>query len=164
MVDRHLASGGVPIARSELEAPIHERHVSGGRRHVNRVRFERHTGLDLSHPHPCRSGEDAGKHALVLGIQVLDEHEAHPCIRRQMSEQLCEGLETARRCADPDNRKVFCFGLRGLPAGAALRDGRRTGLFSLSLRPAPPRSRFLARSFPESRRRCFSCHGSIPQA
>jgi len=36
---------------------------------------------------------------------MLDQNERHAGIIRQMSEELLEGFETARRCADADDRK-----------------------------------------------------------
>ncbi len=43
--------------------------------------------------------------ALVLGIEVLDQHEGHAGVLRQVGQQLAEGFQAAGGGADPDDRK-----------------------------------------------------------
>ena len=50
--------------------------------------------------------QQACKLAIVLGIQMLHEHEGHACVRRQPFEQLHERLQSARRGPDPGDRKI----------------------------------------------------------
>ena len=48
--------------------------------------------------------EDLGERALMLRIEVLDEHERHAGIEREVSQERRERLETAGGGADADNR------------------------------------------------------------
>jgi len=58
------------------------------------------------------AGQEIGQPALVVGIEVLHEHEGHTRVRRQMGEELGEGLEASRRSADPDDgERAFRPGL-----------------------------------------------------
>ena len=41
----------------------------------------------------------------MMGIEVLDQDERHAGVVRKMREQVLIGFETARRCADADDRK-----------------------------------------------------------
>ena len=63
---------------------------------------------DLAHGHGRGAGENLGKGAGVIRIEVLHEHEGHPRIRRQTLQQPGKRLQTARRSADADNRKIRC--------------------------------------------------------
>jgi hypothetical protein len=58
------------------------------------------------------ASQQIGHHALVLRIEMLDQHEGHTAIARQGVEELLEGVETTGRGPHCDNRKINTFGLR----------------------------------------------------
>ena len=39
-------------------------------------------------------------------VEMLDQHERHPAIRRHVAEETLEGLETSRRCSHADHREL----------------------------------------------------------
>ena len=60
---------------------------------------------NLSDRQRRRSLEDRRERAFVLGIEMLDQHEAHARIDRQVRQQFCEGFESAGGGADADDRE-----------------------------------------------------------
>ena len=59
----------------------------------------------LDDRHVGGPGQELGQPALMAGIEVLDQHEGHAGLRRQMGEELGEGLETPGGRAYPDDGK-----------------------------------------------------------
>jgi hypothetical protein len=77
------------------------------------------------------AGQEIGQPALVAGTEVLHEHEGHPGVRRQMDEELGEGLEAPGGSADPDDGK------RAFPPW--LVSGQGLGLINGALSRGSPR-------------------------
>jgi hypothetical protein len=66
----------------------------------------------LDDRHVGGAGQEISQPALVARIEVLHEHEGHPGARRQMGEELGEGLEAPGGSADPDDgERAFLPGL-----------------------------------------------------
>ena len=57
----------------------------------------------LLHLHRGVTGEQFDQHAVVVGVEVLDQDESHPALGRQYVEQLSRCVEPARRCTDGDH-------------------------------------------------------------
>ena len=71
--------------------------------------------------HGRRTAEDLGQSALMLGIQMLHEHEAHAGVGGNVIEQFGERFQPARRCTHADDGKLF--GVRsGLCTTSSIRD------------------------------------------
>ena len=60
----------------------------------------------FAHRHLRGFLQQARKLAIMLGIEMLHEHEGHACVWRQPFEQLHERLQSARRGPDPGDRKI----------------------------------------------------------
>ena len=62
--------------------------------------FGRRLGFD-------RSGalDDAGKHAFMLGVEVLNDHIGKAAIGRHLRKERLQGGDAARRCANADDRE-----------------------------------------------------------
>jgi hypothetical protein len=52
------------------------------------------------------AGKNLAEHALVVGIQMLNEDHSDPAILRQRPHELREGLKPACRCAYADDWKL----------------------------------------------------------
>src|SRR5512133_3154080 len=97
------ASGAaVLIAGMELKDAFSNREAGVGRNGVNVVGFDAEIIGDLLDRHRRHPSEELRKGALVLGVEVLDEHKPHASVGRQMLQQLREGLQPAGGSADAD--------------------------------------------------------------
>ncbi len=73
--------------------------------HVHVIRLDAQIVRDLVQWEGRRSLKNRRQGALVLGIEVLDQHESHAGVRGQAREQCSERFESTGRCADPDDGK-----------------------------------------------------------
>ena len=123
----------------ELQLPVQEGHVAVGRDDVGAVGLHRHPVRDLEHLHAGVALDQVGEDALVVGGQVLHQHERHAAlgVGGHAGEEGLEGREPSGRCANADDGK----GRLGTDDPARLRraldrrqrrHGRRKGL---GLRP-----------------------------
>jgi hypothetical protein len=71
----------------------------------NVIRLDTETVGDLRHRHSRGACQDVGQLAFMVRIQVLHQHKSHPCVNRQVFEQLREGFQPARGCTDADDGK-----------------------------------------------------------
>ena len=76
-----------------------------GRDDVDVIGFDRKPVARLDDRHAGGAGQEIGQPALVAGIEVLHEHEGHPGLRRQIGQELGEGLQAPGGSADPDDGK-----------------------------------------------------------
>ena len=61
------------------------------------VALELHPVCRLQNFHRRVTGQQIDHHALVLWIEMLDQHEGHAAVGRQRVEELLEGVEAACR-------------------------------------------------------------------
>ena len=95
------APGHLP--RLEREDSVVDAQICARGNHVDAVGHDRHSARRLGHGQPRRPGEDARQHARALGIQMLDDDEGNPYVRRNGTEDAPDGVEAARRCPEPDD-------------------------------------------------------------
>jgi hypothetical protein len=67
----------------------------------------------LHHLHRGVARQQLNQHALVGGVEVLDENEGEAGFRRQHRKQFLHRFEAASRRADPDRQKAISLGLAG---------------------------------------------------
>jgi hypothetical protein len=76
------------------------------------VALELHPVCSLQNFHRRVTGQQIDHHALVLWIEMLDQHEGHAAAGWQRIEELLERVEAARRSPEPHNREIdtlaFC--------------------------------------------------------
>jgi hypothetical protein len=104
IVDRHVPAADAAVRR-KFERAVVERQVPVRRNDEDRVRRQAHSVGDLVDRHRCGAPEDAGEHALVLGIEMLDHDERHARILGGGREEPGERLETSGGRSDPDDRQ-----------------------------------------------------------
>ena len=106
----------------ELQGAVQEREVVVRRDDVDGVDPHRHPVLDLEHRHPRVVPEQVAEEALVVGREVLHEHERHVrgAVGGHPREERLEGGEPAGGGADPDDREVH-----GSTRGRGLVGGHR---------------------------------------
>jgi hypothetical protein len=116
---------GARSLRGEVQPPVLYREVLAGRNDVNVV------GLDLRAVGGLGDGqggaglEQVGQFTLVVGVQVLHEHERHAGILRERFEERLHGPQPARAGPDADDGEGQILALRLRSGGA----GRRVGRF-----------------------------------
>src|SRR5262245_10347410 len=93
------------LARRQAQRAILDGHIRIARNDVNAVRFDAHAIFNLFDRHFGGFGQQFSEDAFALRVEVLHENEGHASIRRQMFEQLPEGLKTASGSADADYRE-----------------------------------------------------------
>ncbi len=89
----------------QVQLAVQEGHVAVGRNDVGAVRPHHHAVLDLEDLHAGVALDQIGEDALVVGREVLHQHEGHAGIRvgRDGGEERLEGRQTAGRGADADD-------------------------------------------------------------
>ena len=104
VIDRHVRP---PILgpRRQVQDPVGDGHADVRRHDVHTAGLDAHAVRRLDDRHPGRSGQDLGQDARVLRVEVLDQHEAHRRLDRQMGQQLRECLQPARGGPDAGDRK-----------------------------------------------------------
>jgi hypothetical protein len=90
----------------EQQPPSADDHFLHRRQQVERVRLHRHVVLGLADPHLRPPGEQFVHQALEVGRQVLQHHERHAGVGREVREETLEGFEAAGGSADTDDVKV----------------------------------------------------------
>ena len=82
-----------------------DRHRRVRRNDEHRVRRQQHAVLGFHHLHVDMRREQADQQALVSGIEMLDQHECHAGVGRQMVQKFGERVQPARRGADRHGQK-----------------------------------------------------------
>lgn len=75
-VDGHVRPASLPAA-GEREDPVRDGHVRVGRDHVDMIGLNPHAVLHLDDRLRGRLGQDLRQHALMSGIQMLDQDKGH---------------------------------------------------------------------------------------
>ena len=79
---------------------------------IHVVALELHPVRRLQNLHRRVTGQQIDHHALVLWIEMLDQHEGHAAVGRQRVEELLEGVEAACRSPERNNREIHTLALR----------------------------------------------------
>ena len=88
----------------QVKLPVPNGHVVLGRDEINGVGADRHFVFRLQDMHLCMLPEDIGHQALIVGREMLDDHEAQPAVGGHVLEKLLESLQPSRRCPDADDQ------------------------------------------------------------
>ena len=89
----------------DLQAPARNSHRRVRRNNEDAVWLDHDAVGRLDHIHLCGPADKIGQHALVVGRQVLNEHEREAGVGRSVAEEALEGIKAARRCADADDHR-----------------------------------------------------------
>ena len=99
-----------------MEIPVADSQGLVGRNYINAIRFDGYAFGNLRHRHTGGIGEQPGEQALVLGVQMLDQHKRHAGFRRQRLQQAPEGFQASGRCSHPhDGKGLFGRGESHFP-------------------------------------------------
>jgi len=109
MIDRHGYATRF-FARLQLQDVIANRHRGIGRDHIDIIGFNLHAMPHLEDRHGCLLSKQISKHALVLGIEMLDQNKAHSGIGGQMLDEFGDRLNATSGRADGDNNEVAITG------------------------------------------------------
>src|SRR5262245_18057130 len=93
------------LARRQAQRAILDGHIRIARNDVNAVRFDAHAIFDLFDRHFSGFGQQFGEDAFALRVEVLHENKGYASIRRQVFEQLPEGLQASSGSADANYRE-----------------------------------------------------------
>ena len=88
-IDGQVRAG---FAAGELEVAVHNHHAGVGRDDVDAVGLNVHAIVNGDDGHFSGRRQDFAKQALVLGVEMLDEHEGHAGRRFDGAEELTEGF------------------------------------------------------------------------
>jgi hypothetical protein len=102
----------MPLQWLEPEDAVPDRQISARRNEIDVVAFERHPVRGLQHLHRRVASQQIDHHALVLGIEMLDQHEGHAVGGRHGVEQLLEGVEATCRRPQCNDREINAGVLR----------------------------------------------------
>ena len=103
IVDRPAKAARLGKFRQSQIAVL-DRKTRIGWNQINAIGFDQHPVGNLLHRHGRAPSEQLGKHAFVIGIEMLDEHIGKPGIRQRRRQEVLESFEAARRCAKPHHR------------------------------------------------------------
>ena len=119
MVD-HAAQAPAIRHLPHTDETLIDRQRSVRRDDVDVVGFERLAILGVRDREPSDIGEKLGQEAFMRRIEVNDDNEDEPGLRRHGAEERLERLEAAGRCPEanddtaPCNRLVKCWSSRGM--------------------------------------------------
>lgn len=80
-----------------------DRQISAGRNHVKLVWFDRHAVGRLTHLHRGMAGQELDQHALMGGVEMLDQNQRHAVTGGQCVEQFAARIQAAGRRPDADH-------------------------------------------------------------
>ncbi len=120
IVDRHVAAADRPVRG--VQDSTGNAQIAARRNHVNVIGLGASLAFHLGNRHFGCFGKQLRQMALVTRIEMLNQHECHAGIVRQMREQLREGLQAACGGSHTNNAESTGFAL--------LLGGRRGGLLS----------------------------------
>ena len=96
------------IVLAKTEDIRYDLQVILGRDHIDVVALHTHSVLRFHNRHTRIFAKNIRKKTLMVRGQMLDDHEGHPGVSGQESEELLQCLQAARRGADP----YYTAGLR----------------------------------------------------
>jgi hypothetical protein len=94
-VDGHVQSRRLR-AGSQSQRPLRDGQIGVRRYHVHVVGLHRHAVGRLADRHGGGSRKDLGQHAVVLGIEMLNEHDGQAGVGGQIGQQMFENFQPAR--------------------------------------------------------------------
>ena len=104
----------MPLARMrQAEHVALDREIGRWGNDVDVVALERHTLRCLLHCHSRMAGQEVDHHALVRGIEMLNEDERHAVADGERVHQFANRDEPPRGCSDSDDREILAFGRLG---------------------------------------------------
>ena len=103
MIDGHVRSRNL-LAGFEPQHLAGDGHAGVGRDHINPVGFHGGAILHLFDGHPGFPGENPGQHALVVGIEVLNQDEGQAGIEGKVIQQLSKSFQSAGRRSNAHHR------------------------------------------------------------
>ena len=101
-IDDHVSG----FASAYLEYAMLYRKIGVGRDDVDVVGLDCRPIGCLAHRNLRVARKNLAEHALVVGVQMLDEDHSDPAVLRQCAHELRDGLKAARRCACTDDWKL----------------------------------------------------------
>ena len=90
-------------SRHQPEHVALDGHLRIRRNHIDVIALDVHSVDDCEDAIRGRTGENVDEHAVVVRIEMLDEHESESGIDRKRREEIDESVETSGRCADADH-------------------------------------------------------------
>ena len=90
----------------EPESALSNCQIGPRRNEIHVVALEAHPVCSLQHLHRRVTGQQIDHQALVLWIEMLDQHEGHAAVSRQRVEKPPEGVETTCRGPKSDDWEV----------------------------------------------------------
>src|SRR5215469_3749073 len=73
---------------------------------INVIGFDGHAVSDFLDAHGGFFGKKFGEHAVMFGVEMLNEDEGHAGIGSQVADELGESFDSARGSADGRNQEV----------------------------------------------------------
>ena len=151
------------------QRPFVDGKIDARRNDIDVLAFDRHSVGRLRDRHRGVARQQTHHHAVVAGVEVLDEYEGHAIARRQRVQQLLAGLEAAGRSANRDDREIRrgCWrkGVFGSNAAAppwrAADDFQALGYFSRTAALQSERSNNLIAQSLRAEATCLSCVGRL---
>jgi hypothetical protein len=98
----------------EMQGAVLDGEIGAGRNDVEMLRLDRHSLRCLPHAHRRVAGQQIHHHALMGGIEMLNEDEGHAAVGRQGAYELPAGIEAAGRSAYADDGEVASISGRSL--------------------------------------------------
>jgi len=105
MVDGHVKAATFAAWRV-LQGVIGNGHGGVGRNDVNVIGFDGHPVGDFLDVHGGFFGKKFGEHAVMLGVEMLDENEGHAGIGSQVADEFGESFDSARGSANSGDQQV----------------------------------------------------------
>jgi hypothetical protein len=87
----------------QVQDPMQDGHVLIGRDHINAIRLDQGTILDLDHFHARVALEELGHDAFARRVQMLDDDKGHATVPWHVTQEMLQGLESAGGGADADD-------------------------------------------------------------
>ena len=110
-VERQARAVTLPRFR-EAEGTALDREIGTRRNEIDMLALERHPVCCLLYLHRRMAGQQIDHHARMRRIEMLDQNEGHAGAGRERGEQPPEGIEAARRGAEPNDREAVSCGWR----------------------------------------------------
>ena len=94
------------FAGGEVQSALGNGHGGVWGDDVNAIGLDDHGVANLADGHGSFFGNELGKQAVMLGVEMLDEDEGHAGVWREVAEQLGNGFQAARGSSDGNNEEM----------------------------------------------------------
>jgi hypothetical protein len=105
MVNGHVYAATF-FAGAKKQSMVLDGH-SGVGDHINVIGVDGHPISDFGHGHLGVLGEQVGGHALVLGVEMVNQDEAHAGIVGEMLDEIGNRLDAIGGCTDGHDNKLI---------------------------------------------------------